>query len=177
MKIYPVHERVLGQLVADKAAEHGDRTFIRYRDRTLSYRDLDRISNRLANGLARLGVTAGTHVALMLENSPEIVLLYVALGKLGAVSVPINTAAKGELLAYYLKQSDSEMVIADAELAERLAPVTARVPKLRFVVSLAGEPGAEAPAVAALALPRSCSTDSYSCSVIQARIPASTTAT
>ena len=56
MKIYPMHERVLGQLVADKAAEHGDRTFIRYRDRTLSYRDLDRISNRLANGLARLGV-------------------------------------------------------------------------------------------------------------------------
>ena len=154
MKIYPMRERVLGQLVADKAVEHGDRTFIHYRNRTLSYRDLDRISNRLANGLVRLGVGAGTHVALMLENSPEIVLLYVALGKLGAVSVPINTAAKGELLAYYLRQSDSEMVIADAELVERLVPVASQVPELRFVVSLAGEPGEKTAAVAALPLPQ-----------------------
>ena len=152
MKIYPMHERVLGQLVADKAAEHGDRTFIRYRERTVSYRDLDRLSNRLANGLARMGVGFGTHVALMLENSPEIVLLYVALGKLGAVSVPVNTAAKGELLAYYLEQSDSELVIADAELVERLVPVTSQVSKLRFVISLADEPGARAPHVGGLEL-------------------------
>ena len=90
----------------------------------------------------------------MLENSPEIVLLYVALGKLGAVSVPLNTAAKGELLAYYLKQSDSEMVIADAELVERLAPVTSQVSKLRFVVSLGGEANEKGAAVTGLALPR-----------------------
>ncbi len=154
MKIYPMHERVLGQIVADKAAAHGERTFIRYRDRALSYRDLDRLSNRIANGLARMGVGPGTHVAFMLENSPEIVLLYVALGKLGAVSVPVNTAAKGELLAYYLNQSDSELVIADAELVERLAPVTGQVPKLRLVVSLAAEPGGEARRVAGLALPQ-----------------------
>jgi crotonobetaine/carnitine-CoA ligase len=154
MRIYPMHERVLGQLVSDKAAEHGDRTFIRYRERTLSYRELDCVSNRIANGLSRMGVGRGTHVALMLENCPEIVLLYVALGRLGAVSVPVNTAAKGELLAYYMNQSDSELVIADAELIDRLVPVAAQVPKLRFVVALADEPGAQAPQVAGLALPQ-----------------------
>jgi carnitine-CoA ligase len=151
MKLYPMRERVLGQVVADKAARHGDRTFIQFEERKISYRDFDRLSNRLANGLARLGVKSAMHVALMIDNKPEILLLYAALGKLGAVSVPVNTAAKGELLAYYLTQSDSEMAIADAGLIERLAPVTARVPKLRRVVSLSETGPVAAPA--GLALP------------------------
>ena len=155
MKIYPMRERVLGQLVADKAAEHGDRTFIRYQARTLSYRELDQLLNRIASGLAWMGVGAGTHVAFMLENSPEIVLLYVALGKLGAVAVPVNTAAKGELLAYYLTQSRSELVIADAELVERLAQVAGRVPKLRHVIALAANAGAKTAPEPGLALPQS----------------------
>ena len=134
MKIYPIKERVIGDVVADKAALHGDRTFVRFEDRSYSYRELDLLSNRIANGLVQLGVNKGTHVALMLDNKPEIILIYFALGKLGAVAVPLNTAAKGELLAYYLMQSDSEMVIADAALVPRIAAVAARAPKLRQIV-------------------------------------------
>ena len=145
MKIYPMRERVIGQLVADKAKLHGDKTFVQLDERKYSYRDMDVLSNRIANGLAQMGVGKGTHVAFMIDNKPEIVLIYFALGKLGAVAVPLNTAAKGELLAYYLTQSDSEMVIADAALVERIAAVTARTPKLRHLVSLRDE---KAPAAA-----------------------------
>ena len=155
MKIYPLHQRVLGQLVADKAELHGDRVFIRYGERTVSYRDLDVQSNRIANALARMGVGHSTHVAFMMENSPEIILLYIALGKLGAVSVPVNTAAKGELLAYYLNQSDSELLIADASLVQRLVPVAARVPKLRHLVALAEKPGDKTMPQSGLELPQS----------------------
>ena len=139
MKTYPIRDRVLGRLVADKARERGDRPFIRFEGRTITYRDVDAIGNRLANGLAAQGVGKGTHVALMIDNKPEIILLYVALGKLGAVSVPLNTAAKGELLAYYLEQSDTEVLIADAALVPRLAAIGGRVPKLRNVFSITEE--------------------------------------
>ena len=118
MRNYSMIERVIGQVVADKAALHGQRTFMQFEDRKISYHDLDLLSNSIANGLTQMGVGKSTHVALMLDNKPEIILLYVALGKLGAVSVPINTAAKGDLLTYYLRQSDSEMVIADATLVD-----------------------------------------------------------
>ncbi len=153
MRVYPIRERVFGRLAADKAAEHGDRPFIFFQDRTVSYRELDLLSNRLANGLASLGVGRSSHVALMIENKPEIILLYFALGKLGAVSVPINTAAKGELLGYYLAQSNSEFVIADGGLAERVAAVAAKAPEIKHVVSI-GETNAAgassaAPVVAA----------------------------
>ena len=56
MKIYPVRERVIGDVVAEKAALHGERTFVHFEDRRYSYRDLDLLSNRIANGLAQLGV-------------------------------------------------------------------------------------------------------------------------
>src|SRR5437764_11915109 len=135
----PMRERVLGRLAAEKAASQGDRPFIYFGDLTISYRELDTLSNRLANGLAALGVKKGTHVALLIENKPEIVLMYFALGKLGAVSVPVNTAVKGELLAYYLVQSDSELVIADEDLVERLVAVEAQIPKLRRLVSIEKE--------------------------------------
>ena len=94
----PMRERVLGRLAAEKAASQGDRPFIYFGDLTISYRELDTLSNRLANGLAALGVKKGTHVALLIENKPEIVLMYFALGKLGAVSVPVNTAVAGMTL-------------------------------------------------------------------------------
>ena len=147
MKTYPMNERVLGQIVTDKAALHGDRVFMQFEDRRISYRDLDLLSNQLANALAARGVAHGTHVALMIDNKPELVLLYVALGKLGAVSVPVNTAAKGELLGYYLRQSDSRMVIADAALLGRLIPLGELVPALQSVVSLEepGQPAAQPP--------------------------------
>ena len=132
---YPLRDRVIGRIVADKAALHGDRVFMRFEQREVTYRDLDRLSNRLANGLARMGVGKGTHVALMIDNKPEIVLLYVALGKLGAVSVPLNTAAKGELLAYYVQQSNSELLVADGALIERLAPIASQLKKLRGVLA------------------------------------------
>ncbi len=140
MKRYPMKARTLGHVVAEKADLHGDRVFLRFEDRTLSYRALDVQSNRLANGMARMGVSKGSHVALMIDNKPELLLLYVALAKLGAVAVPINTAAKGELLAYYLTQSGSRYLVVDGAYLDRINAVSDRTSAIGCVVVL-GEDG------------------------------------
>jgi carnitine-CoA ligase len=56
------------------------------------------------------------------------------LGKLGAVAVPLNTAAKGDLLRYFLDQSDSIMLCVAGELLPRAAAVLGEVPAVRSVV-------------------------------------------
>jgi crotonobetaine/carnitine-CoA ligase len=56
----------------------------------------------------------------MLDNRPELLWAMWGLGKLGAVAVPLNTAAKGDLLAYLIDQSDSVLVCAEDAYA---APV------------------------------------------------------
>ena len=56
----------------------------------LSYRDLDRVSDELAVGLARRGLTAGDVVALVLPPSPEYPVAYLAAAKLGAITAGVN---------------------------------------------------------------------------------------
>src|SRR5262249_7571708 len=69
---------------------------------TLTYRDLDRVSDELAVGLARRGVAAGDVVALALPPSPEYPVAYLAAAKLGAITTGVNdrltAAERGALI-------------------------------------------------------------------------------
>ncbi|MFL6242290.1 MAG: AMP-binding protein, partial [Acidimicrobiia bacterium] len=68
----------------------------------LSYHDLDRVSDELAVGLARRGLTAGDVLALVLPPSPEYPVAYLAAAKLGAITAGVNdrltTAERNALL-------------------------------------------------------------------------------
>jgi len=102
--------------------------------RTFNYREMDAWSGRAAHALQQAGVAKGSHVGVLMENSAEHVALFFAIGKLGAVSVPFNIAARGELLRYYLSHSDSTTVIVDASLFDRLSDVLAELPLLERVI-------------------------------------------
>jgi carnitine-CoA ligase len=123
MHVYPYAERTIGRVLAEKARRVGDRPFLRWEGRTTTYAEADRLTNACARGFAALGVTAGTRVAVLLPNCPEFLWVCWGLGKLGAVAVPLNTAAKGEQLAYYLRQSGSRWACCDAASAGLLEAV------------------------------------------------------
>ncbi|MGZ4754893.1 MAG: AMP-binding protein [Acidimicrobiia bacterium] len=105
----------------------------------LTARAVDDAANRIAHGLADLGVGRGDRVATLLENSPEQVISFFAALKLGAVQVPINTAYKGEFLRHVLADSGAGVIVAQGSLASRVAEVCATdpaadLPELRAVV-------------------------------------------
>ena len=125
---------VLGNVLAERADTHGGETFLKFHDGELTYREVDRAANRIAQGLAAHGVARGDHVAVMLPNSPEIVHVVFALARLGAVAVPVNTAYKGHLLQHVLDSSDASVVVLDGRYASQLAPVTGQLPGLRLAV-------------------------------------------
>lgn len=130
----PMAKRVYGDIVADKAAANGDKPFLVFEGRSFSYRDIHEITDRLAAGFHRAGIRFGQHVAILLNNGPEILWTYMALAKIGAVSVPVNTAAKGDLLAYYLNQSQSVAVVVEDGLVERLAAVLPQCAGVRCAI-------------------------------------------
>jgi fatty-acyl-CoA synthase len=83
-------------------------------DIRLTYAQLDRMANRLANGLAHLGITQGDKVAVMLPNGPEFVGAYYALAKMGAVIVPMNTRFRRREVEHIVSQTEaSVLIIAD----------------------------------------------------------------
>lgn len=134
----------LGKLLRDRADRYGAKTFIVCQGSDYSYAFADAHANRIANQLAALaGVEKGTHVALLLGNCPEFVWSVLGLARLGAVAVPINTAAKGELLHYFLKHSRARVLIVEHELYERVAPWLDRLECLERIV-VVGAPKGEA---------------------------------
>ena len=75
----------------------------------------------------------------MLDNCPEYLFVWFGISKVGAVEVPINTAHKGDLLAYMLDRSDSVMMVLDAKYLDRIVPLLEQVPGLRCLVVMNGD--------------------------------------
>lgn len=153
---YRIRDLTAARVLARQAARLGDKAFLTWLPdgRRWSYADIDRQSNALANGLLAQGIGKGRHVAILMENCPEQVLASFALGKLGAVAVPVNAAARGELLRYFLEQSDSEAIVVEARFVERLVALgPAMAERMRLVVVVPDETGAGLPGKPWRALP------------------------
>ncbi|MGI9477637.1 MAG: AMP-binding protein [Hyphomicrobiaceae bacterium] len=139
MEELPIPQRTFPHVLAEKASRNGAKPFILFEDRSCSYQDFDAITNRVANGFTKHGVQSGEHVAFLLTNCPEILFIYCGLFKMGGVAVPVNVAAKGELLVYFLEQSDATLLVADAALVDRFLEVQDRLPRIRGLVVLADD--------------------------------------
>jgi acyl-CoA synthetase (AMP-forming)/AMP-acid ligase II len=87
---------------------------------TLTFREIHERSNALAHALAREGVAAGDGVAIMCRNHRGWVDAYVAVNKLGADALFMNTAFSGPQLADVAEREDPVAVIFDEEFAEVL---------------------------------------------------------
>ncbi|MBA1204269.1 ATP-dependent acyl-CoA ligase [Pseudomonas capeferrum] len=121
--------------VLQRATErYADRKFLDFLGESYSYADLNRTASRLANGLTALGVKKGQTVVTILDNSADAVCIWFAINKLGAVSVPVNTALKGEFLRHQVADADSVLVIAESDYAERVASIAGKLPNLQTLV-------------------------------------------
>ncbi len=106
----------LPTLLEGKARKNEERPAVRTGPRSVSYRALYEGSLRVAQGLKDRGVGPGDKVALFLYNSPEFLQLWYGANLQGAVMVPLNTALKGELLRYEIRDSDARIVVSDLRL-------------------------------------------------------------
>lgn len=132
----PITDWSAGQILAQRAATCGDRTFLSFLpdERQYTYSEFHKISQNLAWDLSRLGISKGAHVGLMAGNSPEFVAAFYTLGAMGAVAVPVNTAAVGDLLRHYLGHADCTAIIIEAEFLSVLAGVIEDLPQLATIV-------------------------------------------
>ncbi len=120
----------LGDLVRKAAEANGDKVLGHWIDEgvSLSYREFDERVDRLASSLVRQGVRKGTHVAVMLPNVPAFPISWVALGRIGAVMIPVNVAYRSDELHFVLSDSDSQFVIMDESLLPVFEAIEAPLP-------------------------------------------------
>lgn len=105
--------RTLGALLAERAGERPEAVFVTAGGRSVTYAEADRRANRLAHGLAALGVTCGTAVGLVLDNRLEYLDAWFALARLGAIEVPLNPALLPHQLGALLADSGAVLVVTE----------------------------------------------------------------
>jgi len=152
---FALHDLTFPRVLAHYRAVTPDKTVLTEwaTGRSWTWATLDDWVQRIANALAGLGAGPGTHVGLLLDNSAEHIGVFLALARLGAVYVPVNTAARGQLLAYYLAQADARLVITDAHLAPHLGAVLEALTGVSQIMVVGRHGAATAPADCAVARP------------------------
>jgi len=104
----------VGQVLSDTAAKVPGKTAVIFKDEKLTYADLELMATRLANKLRVCGVVQEDRVAILLPNSSQWVVSYLAVMKLGAVAVPLDFRLKEEELIPIFKDAQIKTVITSA---------------------------------------------------------------
>ncbi|WP_029458462.1 acyl-CoA synthetase [Dietzia alimentaria] len=103
---------------------------------TTTYAELEDRTNRLADALTTLGVQRGDRVAMLLLNSPQMMEIYIAVAKLGAISVPVNFRLHPSEVAYVLEDSGSSFLFYSTIFADAVDAATAENTRLRTMVAV-----------------------------------------
>jgi acyl-CoA synthetase (AMP-forming)/AMP-acid ligase II len=108
-------------------------------ERQLTWRDFIQQRNRLASGLARLGLSRGDHVIVYSHNSLEAVLAPAAVRALGAIPVPMNHRLVAEEVTYILDHSDARAVFVGDTFLDRVDTVRSDATKVRIWILMGSE--------------------------------------
>ncbi|WP_211190327.1 AMP-binding protein [Actinomycetospora sp. TBRC 11914] len=124
-----------GDILRTAGARYGDEPALVTATRTLTYAELDALSDRVAAGLAARGVRVGQPVSLYAQNRWEWVVAYHGALKAGAVVNPVNVMLTPEELAFVLRDCGAAAVFTSAEQAATVLELTRDLPELRTVVA------------------------------------------
>lgn len=138
----------IGALIDAAADEAGGRILWNFFEsgETITYSRMRQVVTGLAARLVALGITKGTHVGVMLPNIPAFPLTWLALGRIGAVMLPINPAYTPREIAHVMQVAEAEWVVTHADTRATLDQAHAEglvsIPASRMIVAGGSADGA-----------------------------------
>lgn len=124
----------LAHTLEEITSRYRKREAIRFENRSYTYQELDEEANRVAGGLASLGIGKGERVAMMLPNIPEFVFSFFGIQKLGAIAVPFNTMYKGREISFILRDSEAKAIICLSNFSNLIQEIQSDCPELKHVI-------------------------------------------
>lgn len=129
VKINAAHETLRPALERGLGNAHA----ICFKDREITYSELNDSVNRIGNGLKAIGVALENRVLMMMHDSPDFIAAYLGTMKIGAVAVAINVKCSSEELLFAIQDTRCVCVILDEEflpLYEKIFPLLGTRPRL-----------------------------------------------
>lgn len=101
---------------------HPSRVFLKtLAGQVIRYDELDIESRRMAAALTSLGVKSGDRVTVQVEKSPQVIFLYIACLRLGAIFMPLNTAYTDPELTYFISDAEPRVVLVVPEREQTIS--------------------------------------------------------
>jgi crotonobetaine/carnitine-CoA ligase len=118
-----------------QAQKLGDKSFLYlvYEDRSISFREMDENANRIAHYLLKSGAGPGDGIAVLMNNSPRFLDVFFGMQKLGMYINTVNTALRGEGLAFIIDNSDTRFLVVDYDLIGLYETVKDATPQIEQV--------------------------------------------
>src|SRR5581483_5659593 len=126
---YPEHP--YAEMLARTAQHHPEQIALVFEQTRLTYRELNALVNSLANALLDLGIRQGQTVCLFLTNSPEFVISWFAITRIGAVASPLNPSYKEREIIYQVNNSEACALISQQSLLPLLEATREQTPLVR----------------------------------------------
>ncbi len=128
LKNYPAgmsHDLVIGSNTglsdfSASAKERSQLPAVHYFDDSLSYGEIDRLSDSLSAAFADMGLVRGDRIIVDLQNVPQFPIAVYAAWKAGLIAVPLNPMYKEKEISYFCRDSDARLLLTLDEIAGRL---------------------------------------------------------
>jgi carnitine-CoA ligase len=141
---FPTREEcVLPDVLAARSAAMPDKPAVLFPDAQWTYAETAREAWRAGNALLAQGVAIGDSISVWLPAGPDVLRLLFGASSIGGVYAPLNLAAKGRYLEHTLNVAEAKMLVAHAQLAERLQGLD--LPHLETVVLVGDTPELDLP--------------------------------
>ncbi len=131
----------IGSLLPRHARYRPDHTAVVFNEQRLTFSQFNRRVNRLANALLDLGISKGDKIATVLPNCLELLDVYWAVAKIGAVVVPLSTLTRGKGLVNLLKDSDVTTLVTNQAFVAEVNAIKSELPEIahdRYVMTGTG---------------------------------------
>ncbi|SEB63859.1 long-chain acyl-CoA synthetase [Nitratireductor aquibiodomus] len=129
----------LGELLVDACKTYGDRPAFTCMGKSLSYRDLEEMSQHFAGYLQSLGLERGARVALMMPNVLQYPVAMMAVLRAGYVVVNVNPLYTPRELEHQLNDAGAEAIVILENFAHTLEAVASKTSVKHVVVASMGE--------------------------------------
>ncbi|MEA2091432.1 MAG: AMP-binding protein [Campylobacterota bacterium] len=132
MNIY--EPKVLNDLIRNHAENTPKKTAILFEDQSITYGNFYDDISTAAHLLLKLGIRYGDRVGYMFPNRPEILFLYFACFKIGAIAVPVNTRYQKQEIEYALDHSECRLLIIDKTFVDITKEMVKKVSSLERIL-------------------------------------------
>ena len=124
------------QMLSHGAARHPENVAVVFRDVSLTYRELEALTNRFAHALLALGVAKGDRVCVLAPNCPEYLIAFYAIARVGAIASPMNPSYREREIEYQLNDTEAMAIVVHTNLVSLVEAVRDRSPHLKHLIAV-----------------------------------------